>query len=248
MESGYGPRMNRSSDRIKQSKGIALCRFNGSRPEILLVCKRYTYAFNNFAHGKYNSNDAAGMINLFSGMTVDEKLDILSLRFEMIWYRVWLDSPRSASYYTAKHKFEDAFVMDGGVKLRKLINKSSNSQRLWEIPKGRKKNKNEPDINCAIREFYEETCVAKKSYRLFPKAKRTYSYTDGGIKYINTYYIAYTKHNIEPRINFEARDQLDEVSDIRWMSIDEIRFSDPTGRLEDMVKPIFNYVKKHARK
>ena len=233
--------------RHKISIGVACCRINSkSKPEILLICKRYTYSYNIFTHAKYNSSNSAALIELFSGMTVDEKLDILSMNFAQIWYRVWLNAPKGASYYLSKNKFESTFLLDGGARLKKLIAKSNNAAKIWEIPKGRKKNKIEPDINCAVREFFEETGVPKKSYKLFD-AKRTYSYIDAGTRYTNIYYLAFTKHNIEPRVNFGIQEQIDEISDIRWMTIEEIRFVDDTGRLEKFAKPIFNYIKKRNR-
>jgi 8-oxo-dGTP pyrophosphatase MutT (NUDIX family) len=236
------------SNRDKISLGIACCRFNGNKQEILLVCKRYTYAFNTFAHGKYNSNSNADLISLFNGMTIDEKLDILSLNFTQIWYRLWLNSSRNnISYFAAKNKFESTFVADGGSRLKKLIAKSSNSHKVWEIPKGRKKNKSESDIHCAIREFCEETNLQKKNYKIFPWAQRTYSFIDAGVNYINTYYLAFTKHNVEPRVNFGTHEQVNEISDIRWMSIEDIRHIDVSSRLENFVRPIFNFMKKHMK-
>ncbi len=55
------------------------------------------------------------------------------------------------------------------------------------------------------------------------------------------------RHNMEPRINFGMQDQIDEICDIKWMNIDEIRFIDDTGRLGKFVAPIFSFVKKYAK-
>lgn len=239
----------RGGGRDRVSLGIACCRFNGNIPEMLLICKRYTYSYNLFTHGKYNSSNNAEIINLFSGMTIDEKLDVLSNNFTQIWYRIWLNSAqRSATYFLAKNKFESTFAVDGGVRLKKLMLKASHSNKIWELPKGRKKNKAEPDIHCAVREFYEETGISKKNYKLFPYATRTYSYVDANTRYTNTYYLAFTKLNIEPKINLLLQDQVDEVSDIRWMSLEDIRHIDETKRLEKFIRPIFNFMKKNVKK
>jgi 8-oxo-dGTP pyrophosphatase MutT (NUDIX family) len=243
----HGQNQNHNDIRHKISLGIACCRLNAkSQPEILVVCKRYTYAYNIFAHSKYNSSNSAALIELFNCMTVDEKLIILSMRFDRIWDHVWLNAPKPPNYYLSKNKFESTFLLDNGARLRKLIAKSNNANKLWEIPKGRKKNRMEPDINCAVREFFEETGISKKSYKLF-EAKRSYSYIDAGTRYTNIYYIAFTKHNIEPRINFGIQEQVDEISDIKWMTLEEIRFIDETGRLEKFIKPIFNFIKKRTK-
>lgn len=237
---------NNIKDKI--SLGVACCRINNNKPEILLVCKRYTYAYHTFTHGKYNSSSNNELIKLFNGMTLEEKIDILSLNFIQIWYRIWLNSKHCRDvYFPAKNKYESTFAIDGGVRLRNLINLSTNSRKIWEIPKGRKKSKVESEIHCAIREFEEETNVLKKSYKIYPTATRKHSFIDVGVRYTSTYYIAMAKCNIIPKINFGTQDQLDEISDIRWMDIESIRHVDDMCRLEKLIIPIFRFVKKQKR-
>ncbi len=239
----FGPA---SLDRI--SIGIACCRFNEDRTEILLVCPRCTYAYRTFTRGKYNSNNTYEMISLFNNMTVDEKLDILSLNFIQIWYRMWLNTSfKNASYFVAKNKFESTFVIDGGVRLRKLIAKSTHANKIWEIPKGRKRGKGESNIDCAVREFGEETGISKHNYKLFPNAIRSYSYIDDATRYTNIYYFAYMKHNTDVHVDLTSQ-QISEISDIRWMDINAIRCNDHTGRLTTFVRPVFNFIKKHVKK
>ncbi len=227
--------------------GIACCRFNKGRPELLLVCPRCTYAYRSFARGKYNAGSTADMLTLFNGMTVDEKLDILSLNFMQIWYRMWLNTAfTNASYFIAKNKFESAFAVDNGARLRALISKSTHSQRMWEVPKGRKKTRNESSIDCAVREFYEETGINKKKYRLFPTVCRSYSYIDDGARYTNVYYFAIMREAKDISIDINSQ-QISEMSDIRWMNAEAIRCADHTGRLTVFSRPVFNYMKKHAK-
>jgi len=241
------PKVREQQLRERISLGIACIRFNKLRPEILMIKKRYTYAFSVFAHGKFNPNDNSEILRLLNSMTIEEKLDLLSLNYSQIWYRIWLDNTaRSINYFNAKSKFESTFAADGGDRLKKLINKSVHGTLIWEIPKGHKKNKQESDVSTAMREFYEETRVSKGSYHLWLEAKRTYSYIDAGTKYINQYFIAYTRHNIEPRIEFGSQEQIEEVADIKWMDIEELRRVDTSGKLARFIKPMFNYVKKHA--
>ena len=242
----------RNRMKTKQSLGVACCRIRNGRPEILLVCKRYTYAYNTFIHGNYDANcisrNDSNIMKLFNGMTIDEKHDINSLNFGQMWYRVWLNTARSQAYYVAKAKFEQTFLLDQGLMLRRLLSRSSSASKLWEIPKGRKKNTKESDVTCAVREFYEGTGFNKKYYKLFLDATRTYQYVDDGVKYNNKYYIAFTNQVITPKINFLGlQEQIDEISDIKWMNIDEIKLVDTTKRLIPNIKPIFNYVKKHCK-
>jgi 8-oxo-dGTP pyrophosphatase MutT (NUDIX family) len=245
-------KLARTQDTYREriSLGIACCRLNGNIPEILLVCKRYTYSYNVFVHGRYNSGNSADIIKLFNGMTIEEKIDILSLNFSQIWYRIWLNNTPSikSNYYILKNKFESAFVADNGLRLKKLMSRSNHSTlKIWEIPKGKKKNRTETDIHCAVREFNEETNIHKKSYKIFPTHTRTYTYIDDNERYTNIYYIAFMRHIMEPNISFNNSTQLDEISDIGFFSIDKIRLLDPTLRLAKFVKPIFNFIKRQCK-
>jgi 8-oxo-dGTP pyrophosphatase MutT (NUDIX family) len=240
----------------KQSVGIACIKFGKNNcPEILLVKKRYTYAYQEFVHGRYqagdlrkNSSARNELMELFNMMTIEEKIDILSLDFDKIWYRVWLNSSKSSLFFVAKGKFESTFMLDNGVKLKKMIGKSQNGQPVWEIPKGRKKSKTEPDLICAIREFAEETNVSKRGYRFIPGIKKMYTHVDRNVRYTNTYYIAMAHSDIELSINFNTQDQINEIGDIRWMDIHAIRFIDaPDKRMETFIKPIFNLARKKRK-
>lgn len=236
--------------RQKISVGLACCRINKTRPEVLMIQKRFTYAYNTFVHGKYSSNNNAEIIALLSGMTIEEKHDLLSLNFNQIWYRIWLNSRQRGGmcFFAAKNFFESTFGIDDGARLRRLMARADHGITVWEIPKGRKNSAAEPDIHCAIREFKEETGLSKKQYKILSTNFPIQEHVDAGTKYTTKYFVALTRHNITPRLNFGLQDQIDEISDIRWMGIEDIRRSDPTGRIEKMMKPIFSYVKKYAKK
>ena len=183
-------------------------------------------------------------------MTIEEKHDLLSLNFSQIWYRIWLNSRQRGGmcFLSAKNFFESAFAMDNGARLRRLIAQADHGITVWEIPKGRKNSATEPDIQCAIREFKEETGLSKKQYKIIPATIPIQEHIDAGTKYTTKYFVALTRHNITPRLNFGLQDQIDEISDIRWMNIEDIRRVDSTGRIAKMMKPVFNYVKKYVKK
>jgi len=244
---------NTSSKLIqKASIGIACLSYINEVPHILMVCKRYTYGFIDFILGKYQHGDIKNnkyikltLMRLFNKMTNDEKLDILSLNFSQMWYRIWLhDTKINNQYYVYKNKFESMFCVDKGKKLKKLIEKSTSIHKIWEIPKGRKKSNVESDLNCAIREFSEETNISKRQYRIIPNIKKVYSYTsDNNTTYTNTYYLAMTKQEIVPVINFNTQEQINEICDIRWMDLASVRLIDNNCRLEPFIKNIFKTIK-----
>lgn len=248
--SGDGARHDDDEKNTRRSVGIACfapIEENGvTRLKVLLGTKRFSYALNEIAQGKYTA-DKAELAKKFDNMYLEDKLVVASMTFDYIWYRVWLNFHRTPSYYIAKSKFESTFLVDQGNMLRRLIERSKNKPRVWEVPKGRKKNKSEADINCAMREFQEETGMTSKMYKLYPDVKRTYSFTDNGITYINTYYLAFTRTPISPEISLKNKDQVDEMGELKWMDLDEIRTVDTNGHLEQFLKPMMNYVRNRLR-
>ena len=85
---------------IKKAYGIACVRYNdiARQYEILMVRKRCTYAFISFVSGRYCRNDERTIMDLLNAMTNQEKLDVLSLDFDILWWRIWL--ARSHEYAT----------------------------------------------------------------------------------------------------------------------------------------------------
>lgn len=235
----------------KVSVGIMCWKYNNGY-KVLVEHKRCTYAFIEFARGHYNSQVPSRVKYLFNQMTVNEKIDILSMDFGTIWRRVWLFNPEhvytvSNMYRKKEYKFTNTFLMDGGVKLRELLDGTSHAESTWEFPKGRKKSVDELDIDCAIREFREETGIEKSKYRiLFDIDPIVYSHSDHHVDYVNIYYIAMAKSGgITPKISFECKDQLSEVDSLRWVNVNELDVLDPTGRLGKYARIALKQLKKY---
>jgi 8-oxo-dGTP pyrophosphatase MutT (NUDIX family) len=194
--------MFKKKNETRKSYGIAITRFNvkTKKYEILFIKKRYTYAYVEFVLGHYSKNNEERLKSLFSGMSHEEKVMILSLDFGKIWYKIWLVDPESLyfrkltmdeqnRYYNCKKHFEKTFLMDSGDKLRSLINQSKNIDTIWEIPKGRKQ-PNESLLECSVREVEEETGVNSEQYHILHEVEpRVLKHTDVHT-YENTYLVA----------------------------------------------------------
>lgn len=235
-----------SKNKYKTSYGIALCRYNkdkNNQNEILMVKKRCTYYYCNFVFGYYNKNNNKQLQYLFSNMSFDEKIEILSMKFHNMWYRLTLGDPEKIHsiknpyerdytlknvkyYFRKKSKFENTFLRDNGKRLNRLINNSSNAVTPWEIPKGGI-NEDEKSLNCAKREFEEETKISSEHYTiLWDINPITVSHKDGNIVYRSIYYIAYLNKDSKwlPKINFDTYHQVAEVKQVRWIGLNEISF------------------------
>lgn len=251
--------MDVSSISVKKSYGIILCKINSinNKPEVLLVHKRYTYAYSMFIHGKYSRpniwpKSSLSMINnLLNQMTLEELLDIWSLDFKQMWYRIWLNNFNSELYKKKYTKFYISFIkQDNGDTLKIMIQQIRNFNTLsWEVPKGRPIDSQETDIICAIREIKEETGLSKNDYIILPNVKRYINYISLGTRYICTYYIAIINPSIKYYNNSILKDMttVSEVSETKWFDIDRIRLIDDNKKhLESLINPAFKLVKKYV--
>lgn len=266
----------------KTSIGVILCRVNAKshRPEVLLVRKRYTYAFSAFVHGKYaraqrNSGRGGGggggtngsgisseLLALLENMTMEELLDVMSLNFEQMWYRIWLSRDKRDLYHRKHAKFQSAFMRDdGGSALCSAVKRAQDrGVLLWEVPKGRRSTSREPDLSCAVRELQEETGIAKGEYRLLPGVRRAVRYVSDGVRYVCEYFVAIAGPHLARRevlgggragpgrSALREINSMGEVGQIRWLDIEQIRLLDsPEGRLELLVAPAFRLVKLYLK-
>lgn len=250
----------------KISIGIILCRINpiSKNPEVLLVHKRYTYAYSDFIQGHYPSNPQSlsflpTIQKLFENMTIDELLDIMSLKFSQMWYRIWLNRNTKTEFYHKKyHKFYSIFMKDdGGRRLRRILQDiRCVGTVLWEIPKGRRSNPSETDIICAVREFQEETYINKNMYHILPNIKQKSLYISEGLRYLSIFYVAVANRILTHSSIYYSRSFgqasikdmacFGEISESKWFDIESLRLVDEHGRIEHIIKPALNIAKKYA--
>jgi len=229
---------------VVTSYGLICCSFpiKDEPLSVLMVRKKNTYAYLDFVRGCYSPYNNQAMIDMFSKMTADEKITIRSLAFEFIWSRAWHSvQHRRQLYFRSKARFEKSFLYDGGVRLINLIDRSHNARDIWEVPKGKKEGR-EDDIECAVREFREETGLQKNKYTIMPHKQYRYEFEDEGIKYIFVYYLAILKSNINKMIPIKPETTC-EITECRWMNILEIRVM-ANHKLAAFLKPIIKTAKK----
>jgi len=248
--------MNTSN--IVTSYGVALVRNNKinnqNNYEILFIKKRLTYAYIAFIKGIYNRNNDNDILRLLDKMTIDEKFCIMSLNFNIMWYKSALSLPFNNKYTTkeiskfekCKNRFERSFLYDEGKRLLSLIKKSKSSKKIWEIPKGMN-NKNESSINAAIREFSEETNIKKNKYKILYNIEPiTYLFTDDNITYKYIYYIAILLDNkYHPFIDLKNYGSIMEISDIQFFNINNYSIINKDNKIINLMKNIIKIAKYH---
>lgn len=252
---GRGSRHSRPHTKV--SFGVILVQINPDtrRPEAVLGRGRYSYEFSEFVHGRYSRKNVRMVAALLEAMSLEERLDVYSLDFRQMWFRIWLTAPHRELYYKKLAKFQASWLReDSGEFLRRLVTGAGGealgapAPPRWVFPKGRRHSSCELDINCAIREFGEEAGIPKKDYQLLPGIRRRMSYVHMGIRYVNVYYVALARRPLAPAVDLRRLDQAAEVAEVRWFDIEQLRLVDgPARRLEAVAAPVFRYVKKYVR-
>lgn len=208
------------------SIGIIAFRINKNKKEYLLIRRKNTLGYVDFMRGKYSVHDKDYILNMMKQMTNEEKNKLKSNEFDEIWNELW-----GHQFVTNQYKSEEIISKDkfnslkNGIliktefyNLASLLDESmkyySWNETEWGFPKGRR-NYQEKDFNCAIREFSEETGYNMKFFRniqnILPYEE---IFTGSNYKsYKHKYYIMYM--NYENTDNMENY-QRDEVSKMEW--------------------------------
>jgi 8-oxo-dGTP pyrophosphatase MutT (NUDIX family) len=229
----------------KNSYGIILINDN----KVLIVQRRYTYAFVDFVMGKYINLE--NVCRLLHEMTMTELTDVYTLDFSKMWDKLWLPyntvyRHNTFLYEKVFNKFKTYFLYDKGNKLKSFVEQTIPAGSLvWNIPRGRKNSPREADVHCAIRELEEETGYKKSSYTILPNYTKEISYVNNDIKYICKYYVAMLNDHTIDRL-FDVKNSR-EISDQKWASMVELQFVNKKDFLVPIVRVAMKLVKKYKK-
>jgi 8-oxo-dGTP pyrophosphatase MutT (NUDIX family) len=203
-----------------------------SRPEgiqFLLIRRKDTLGYVDFMRGKYPLYNRLYLQNIIEEMTSDEKLRLLNTDFNILWKNLWGENigiQYRGEEKTSKEKFESLKlgITSGGTEynLQSLIDESSSEwqETEWGFPKGRR-NYQEKDLTCALREFEEESGYQKSSLKIIQNLIPFEEiFTGSNYKsYKHKYYVAHVGASVEPA----APHQATEVSKVEWKTFEEAK-------------------------
>jgi len=214
-----------------QSYGIILILNECNKEPKFLICQRRdTIEYADFLRGKITKKCLSIYLKL---MTQIEQEKILKYNFDELWDDLWVSHTcrlYKESYEYAKGKYnqyiEEAKKILLEMKLNDTINFDINKEPPWGFPKG-KKHLTENELECALREFKEETKIyLDYKYVLnIPELVETFRGSNG-IFYQTIYYIA--QINELPKINKikngERGDIIsEEIMDLKFVTINEAK-------------------------
>jgi 8-oxo-dGTP pyrophosphatase MutT (NUDIX family) len=207
--------------------------------KILMIQRKDSLNYIEFLRGKYKLIDQKYILDLLEGCSVSERDRLYNDSFDTLWSNLWFSGPhkkpQTERMIKEYHKSKKLF---NSIDIKGILSKCKKNYKTpeWEIPKGRRSNK-ESNIDCAIREFEEETDLDGSQYILFKNVLPINEEYRGnnGINYKHIYYFALYNGNRELSINKDKYEQYTEISDIRWFTIEDslkiIRDEHPTKKM-----------------
>ncbi len=211
------------------SAGVIAFRPGKDGPEYLMIRRKDTLGFVDFVRGKYPLHGRAYIANIIDEMTCGEKDKLTRAGdpeevFAVLWKELWGDSV-GIQYRGEERVSRDKFIAlrsgislpTGSYDLNSLVSESTSkwTEPEWGFPKGRR-NYQERDLHCAIREFEEETGYPKECLNVIQNLIPLEEiFTGSNYKsYKHRYFLALVDPGSKPRAEFQST----EVSKIEWRS------------------------------
>ena len=223
------------------SFGIICIRFHivgcSVKPQYLMVQRKDSLSYSTFIRGKYKVESRKYVMELFENMTDSERFDVNNKDFESLWKDLWKVTECNSflrEYEDAKAKFD---TLKGGIHCRSLDKshvfdigyilkntKPKYEETEWGFPKGRR-NINEDDCHCAMREFVEETSIPMDNITLIGNEPYHEIFIGGNkLKYKHVYYLCklnnpdyMTSKTLEPDTLIQQR----EIQRVEWFDYEE---------------------------
>ena len=197
--------------------------------EYLMIRRKDSYGYIDFMRGKYSTHNLNHLLSLVNEMSIDEKDRILTQPFEKLWNEMWGNVNNGNSHHKneemiSKTRFETlregipTGIDDKVITIKDIIQMSKTlwKETEWEFPKGRRNNK-EKDLDCALREFEEETGIKSSELNIIENVLPFEELFFGSNHkfYKNKYFLAYM-NNFQEENNKLSNFQITEVSKIEW--------------------------------
>jgi len=209
------------------SIGLIAFRVYDNKIQYLMINRKHSLGFVEFMRGKYPINNYEYLINIFNEMTVYERKQISLLTFAELWNYLWgekIGTQYQGEKKVSNDKYNDLQVgievYNKTYNLETILNESNSTWKEpeWGFPKGRR-NYQEKDLNCALREFEEETGYVKTNVHLIQNILPYEEiFTGSNMKsYKHKYFVCHIDPNTKPTNEFQET----EVSDVKWLSYDD---------------------------
>jgi len=194
------------------SFGIVCYRYNKGEIEYLLVQRKDSLGYVDFLRGKYNEKNLFQLKNIIQEMTLSEKENIINHTYSELWDKLW---NKVNDKYDIKNEEKYNYIKKNYIHLFDSIKWV---EPEWGFPKGRR-NYKEKDLECALREFEEETGYLKKNLILIKNINQYKEIFIGSHlkSYKHKYFIAMIKNEDTYEMNL----QKSEIGEMCWFKYED---------------------------
>jgi 8-oxo-dGTP pyrophosphatase MutT (NUDIX family) len=216
--------------------------------KFLMIQRKFSVGFIEFIRGKYDENNNEYLIFLLNQMTPYEIKNIEEKDFDHLWNLLWNnkysniplnvrsfdDLDKYDLTYNEKKIYLKVHLKEYNISKKKFIYLKENNiitnlitivepkfnEPEWGFPKGRR-NIHEKPLDCALREFEEETNIDRNNIKIFDRINPINECFIGTnkINYKHTYYLGYMGTCLST--NVETESQLIEIGNIGWFTYEE---------------------------
>lgn len=220
-------RFTNPSWQLESSLCDAITTLNGAEKagtlQVLMIQRKDSLRFVEFIRGKYTIKDTAYIKQLLSNMTAAERRLVITKSFPDLWCHVWgTTNPRNHRNDFEQSAAKFAQLSESG-DLARLLEETAPLYETpeWGFPKGRR-NLNESDLECAIRECMEETGLRRTQLMIFDSVEpltETF-YGDNHVHYCHKYFPALVDATTLPAYNPLNPHMTREIGAIEWLTVD----------------------------
>ena len=205
------------------SYGVLLLTDIETIPKIVMIQRKDSLCYIEIIRGKYDIYDTKKLKLLLDRISNSELENIKNLEFDTLWKKLWLIKDINETKYMKEYNNSKSLyqMLKYDIEINDYLkNKISEFEMSeWEFPKG-KKNKNEKNYQCAMRELEEETNIKSTDYELIENVLPIIENFIGenDIRYRNIYYIGVCKNTENIRINKDNIHQKNEIQDVKILT------------------------------
>jgi 8-oxo-dGTP pyrophosphatase MutT (NUDIX family) len=227
VKSPTGPFITRSPSKCSFHRGFPdteneeVTRTEDGDISYLMVQRKDTMGYIDFIRGRWPEDDAErkkrALTTYLEEMTCEERARLTAMDFESLWDLIWINHTSRiyiSEFVDAKRKFETLDINHW------VENTRCNwTEQEYGFPKGRK-NMYEGNVDCAKREFKEETGYGSHQYRMLSDLpwEETFVGTNG-IAYKHVYYLAEVlPESGPPKTPIDVIRQEGEISNMGWFT------------------------------
>jgi hypothetical protein len=203
------------------SYGVIASTVIGGLRHFLITKKRNTYEYVALLRGVWH--DFSDAKNLFAKCTKKEQRMLKTCSFDSLWKDLWVWD--GCLQLTCATRARKKFAQFQG-RLSKLATMTTCGKCVWEFPKG-KKQLGETELECALREFQEETKIPAQELKrpILSYVTEQHIGTDGNEYEAMYYIIGMTKAYIPPmQVRTSIRKSLsEETKKCKWVTFKECK-------------------------